>query len=268
MQGCFEQSPDCYVQRLALLAGACLVATAWLRRCQHMRPGGQRLAAALPVLALCSVAPLLFHRLPPGPDGYTELVTIVLVEFALTWICGYKVRLPACLPDCLPVPCLNHPTLTPSFRCLLPSPACHCLVFCRLRSIVCPHRMPPAFQRPHRLLHHAAAPRLLQHVVLKAFGGTHHSAYSAVQAQACASLYCRRCWPGCAGVGLWCAPGARCSLLQSCWRQSLRLCRWQVGCCLDPPIRNPQAAGAGERLVRGGSRGAAVCNDRMGQGSA
>ncbi|PSC73168.1 hypothetical protein C2E20_3736 [Micractinium conductrix] len=78
-------------------------AAAWLHACTpRLRPGAARLVAALPVLALCGAAPLPFRRVPsPGSaqdnDQHPpEIVTIVLVEFAFTWLCAFKVLAWAC----------------------------------------------------------------------------------------------------------------------------------------------------------------------------
>ena len=85
--------------RLAALGVAGAAAAAWLHACTpRLRPGAARLVAALPVLALCGAAPLPFRRVPsPGSaqdnDQHPpEIVTIVLVEFAFTWLCAFKVR--------------------------------------------------------------------------------------------------------------------------------------------------------------------------------
>lgn len=80
-----------YSSRLLILAVGSACSAVWLFCWQHLTPGIPRLAAALPALAANIVAPLLFCRIASLKDPDSELVTIVLVEFALTWLCSFKV---------------------------------------------------------------------------------------------------------------------------------------------------------------------------------
>lgn len=86
-----------YTVRLAGLVPVLLLGAVWLSAWRGLRPGAPRLAAAAPVLALHSAAPwLLFRRVPPhGPAGPGEpdpdIVTLVLLEFALVWLANFKV---------------------------------------------------------------------------------------------------------------------------------------------------------------------------------
>ena len=83
-------APETYLLRLALLGPTCLLASAWLYRCRRLPLGAPRLLAALPVVALFFYAPLLFNCI--GAAREPDIITIVLVEFVLTWLASYKVR--------------------------------------------------------------------------------------------------------------------------------------------------------------------------------
>lgn len=98
-------APDTYLSRLILLIPACLLASTWLHCCTSLRPGGPRLFATLPVVALFFYAPLLFNRI--GVAQEPEIITIVLLEFSLTWLSSFKARtvgaeLAICLRPVLP----------------------------------------------------------------------------------------------------------------------------------------------------------------------
>lgn len=115
---------ETYTLRLSLLGPACLVAGAWLFRCRGLRPGKTRLLAVLPVLALFFYAPLLFNRI--GVTQEPDIITIVLVEFALTWLASYKVRSASAQ--------LRHPPATiAACSCSL-----QCIKICPLRQLLSP----------------------------------------------------------------------------------------------------------------------------------
>lgn len=87
-------APETYLLRLALLGPTCLLASAWLYRCRRLPLGAPRLLAALPVVALFFYAPLLFNCI--GAAREPDIITIVLVEFVLTWLASYKALAWAC----------------------------------------------------------------------------------------------------------------------------------------------------------------------------
>ena len=91
-----DWDPATYCERLASLLAGCLLCASWLFSVHvRSRPGLSRLAAALPVVAFNCGAPLLFRRVASSAGAGTaedsEIVTIVLVEFALTWLSNFKV---------------------------------------------------------------------------------------------------------------------------------------------------------------------------------
>lgn len=242
-----------YAARLELVGLACLLTSGLVFACRDCAPGAHRLVAAAPALAVHSVAPLLFRRVGEGRGSHdAEIISIVLIEFALVWLANFKLlswvcgRGPLCRPG----------WTLPQFVALLLAPISPVEGVLRRRSrgVHASHAAPsPTTPRPTALLQATLPPT----------GGTARAARASTRAGRARwrwpSLARLRCWwrasPCCTRGACLSSPLNSCTLSALTASSALRWtarapssqpsCMFPLRCTLTRPGAAPQSSTSG-----------------------
>jgi hypothetical protein len=99
-----------FVQRLATALVAGLLCILWIYNSQKLAPGMPRLVAALPILAINFLLPLLFSPVE-------EFMTVLLLEFTFTRLTNLKVGLISTRSRCVGYSWVLLPSQTFWCRC-------------------------------------------------------------------------------------------------------------------------------------------------------